>query len=161
MLCILLLAFHFSLLLHWNHFFQNIFLFLGRVPTVAYLMAQYTSYNHQMTLYGESAKTKAGIISKGFLVGVQMRRVWFLFNNSNFYLKKNNKYHRHRLIPFINCTNFIYIVEDHFIFSRITCLKVFMQSYIQSIINKNTKGKKSIWWIKIILSYDHLTMTWF
>ena len=24
-----------------------------------------------MTLYGESAKTKAGIISKGFLVGVQ------------------------------------------------------------------------------------------
>ena len=37
------MAFHFSLILHWNPFFQNIFLFLSRVLTVAYLMAQYTN----------------------------------------------------------------------------------------------------------------------
>ena len=40
--------------------FKNIFFVLGRVPTIAYLIAQHTSYEHQMTL--ESADTKAGII---------------------------------------------------------------------------------------------------
>ena len=30
--------------------------------TTVYLMAQHTSYEHQMTLYGESAKIKAVII---------------------------------------------------------------------------------------------------
>ena len=29
---------------------------------VAYLIAQYTSYGHQMTLYRKSAETKEGII---------------------------------------------------------------------------------------------------
>ena len=43
-------------------FSKNIFLFLGRVPTTAYLIAQHTSYGHRMNLYGESAITKAGII---------------------------------------------------------------------------------------------------
>ena len=47
----------------------------------------------------------------------------------------------HKLISFINCTNFIYIVDDHLIFLRITCLQVFMQSYMLLNINENTKGK--------------------
>ena len=42
-------------------FFRNILLFLGRVPTTNYLMAQHTGYEHQMTLYRESAGTKAHV----------------------------------------------------------------------------------------------------
>ena len=43
-------------------FSENIFLFLSHEPTTAYLIAQHTSYEHQMTLSGESAETKASII---------------------------------------------------------------------------------------------------
>ena len=43
-------------------FLKNIFMFHGCVPsTAAHLMAQYTSYEHQMTIYWELAKTKACI----------------------------------------------------------------------------------------------------
>ena len=55
---------HSILVLYYNGIicFKNIFLFLGHVPTTAYLTAQHTNYKHQKTLCGESAETKAGII---------------------------------------------------------------------------------------------------
>ena len=48
----------------------------------------------------------------------------------------------HRLISFLfNCINSVYIGKDNFIFSRITCPKVFIQSYVLLNIIENTKGK--------------------
>ena len=43
---------------------KNIYLFLGRVPNIAHLIAQHTSYEYQMTLYRDSAKTKVAIIQQ-------------------------------------------------------------------------------------------------
>ena len=39
---------------------------------------------------------------------------------------------------------YTYIVKDHFIFSRIACLKVFIQSYMPLNIIENTKVEMSI-----------------
>ena len=45
-------------------FLKNIYLFPGRVHNTAYLIAQHTSYEHQMTLYRDSAETKVAIIQQ-------------------------------------------------------------------------------------------------
>ena len=49
-------------------------------------------------------------------------------------------YH-YKLYVYIYIYIYIYIVTDHFIFSRITCLRVFIQSYMLLNIIENTKGK--------------------
>ena len=52
---------------------KNIYLFLGRVPNTAHLIAQHTSYGHQMTLYRDSAETKVAIIQQ------QAKGFWLVF----------------------------------------------------------------------------------
>ena len=61
---------------YWNNFSKNIFSFLGHLPTTAYLKAQHTSYEHQMKNELKLNKHYL-VISKGFLVGVQIRKILF------------------------------------------------------------------------------------
>ena len=57
------------------------------------------------------------------------------YNNSNFYFQKNTITNTGSdQSHLLNCINSIYIVDEHFILSRKTCLKVFIQSY--TLLNK-------------------------
>ena len=61
-------------------------------------------------------------IGKEFLVGVQIRNVGVLFNYSNFYLKNPINNTSTDWSHLYNCINSVYEVDNHSIFSRITCI---------------------------------------
>ena len=64
-------------------------------------------------------------------------RIWF---QPKLYSTQFN-YHYKLYVYIYNIYIYIYIVTDPFIFSRITCLRVFIQSYMLLNIIENTKGK--------------------